>query len=221
MPLRKPSAKSPAAPRAKKPAATRASAPKRAKRITAASRTQKSVTTAAKKANSTPAKRKSSDAIASKAYRRAEREAREVVKNPRQAASLARKATNKASVHSSDLGNALDELETLLRVIRAYAKGDYRELPTKTMIAAVAAVVYFVSPADLIPDPIPVIGYVDDVAVLFFVVKAISADLEKFRRWESDRGGGPGGGAGGRVRKKSPPKRPAGSRGLNPPAAKQ
>jgi uncharacterized membrane protein YkvA (DUF1232 family) len=37
----------------------------------------------------------------------------------------------------------------------------------------VSAVVYFVSPFDLIPDSIPVLGLVDDASVLTFVVQTL------------------------------------------------
>jgi len=52
---------------------------------------------------------------------------------------------------------------------------------------ATAAIIYFVNPADVIPDVIPLVGYVDDAAVIAWVVAAIRADLDAFRRWE---GGG-------------------------------
>jgi uncharacterized membrane protein YkvA (DUF1232 family) len=81
----------------------------------------------------------------------------------------------------------LDDLRTLLRLIRAYSKKDYREVPKRTLVLAAGAVVYFVNLADLIPDVIPVIGYVDDVAVLLFVVDSISSDLDAFRAWERER----------------------------------
>jgi uncharacterized membrane protein YkvA (DUF1232 family) len=128
----------------------------------------------------------------SSAYKRAERRARKVVKSPDDAKKLVASAVTKADKHGLDLGDAFEDLQALLRLIRAYAKGEYRDLPAKTMVAAAAAVVYFVSPADLIPDPIPGVGYVDDAAVIFFVIKAISHDVERFREWEQAAAGGRG-----------------------------
>ena len=39
-------------------------------------------------------------------------------------------------------------------------------------------------PADLIPDFIPVIGYLDDAAVVALAVRSVKGDLDAFRAWE-------------------------------------
>jgi uncharacterized membrane protein YkvA (DUF1232 family) len=48
------------------------------------------------------------------------------------------------------------------------------------------AIIYFVNPFDLIPDFIPVIGYLDDVAVIALAVASIHNDLDDFRAWEAN-----------------------------------
>lgn len=131
-----------------------------------------------------PTNRLDGGAIASKAFKKAERQAAKAVKDPKEAAKLEKKAAKKAEEHKADLGSALEHLPTLLRMVRAYAKGDYRELPTKTIVAAAAAVIYFLNPMDLIPDVIPGVGYVDDIAVLLFAVAALEEDLDAFTAWE-------------------------------------
>jgi uncharacterized membrane protein YkvA (DUF1232 family) len=70
-----------------------------------------------------------------------------------------------------------DDLSTLLRLLAAWASGKYTAIPYRSIVLAVAAVLYFVWPLDAIPDFIPVIGYVDDAFVMAFVVKSIKIDL--------------------------------------------
>ena len=123
-------------------------------------------------------------ALASKAFKKAERQAAKAVKDPKEAAKLEKRAAKKADEHKVDLGATFEHLQTLLRMIHAYAKGEYRELPTKTIVAAGAAVIYFVNPLDLIPDVIAGVGYVDDIAVLLFVVATLEQDLDAFTAWE-------------------------------------
>ena len=48
----------------------------------------------------------------------------------------------------------------------------------------VAAVIYFVSPLDLVPDSIPVLGLIDDAAVVTYVAKANLTLISSFRTWE-------------------------------------
>jgi uncharacterized membrane protein YkvA (DUF1232 family) len=51
-------------------------------------------------------------------------------------------------------------------------------------------IIYFVSPIDLIPDFIPVAGYVNDAAVIAFVVRQVKIDLDKFTAWEAEQRAG-------------------------------
>lgn len=73
------------------------------------------------------------------------------------------------------------------RLIKAYALGQYREIPWKTILLIVAAVIYFVNPLDLVPDLIPLTGLTDDFAVLLWVYNAVSNEIDKFLRWEKNR----------------------------------
>jgi uncharacterized membrane protein YkvA (DUF1232 family) len=56
-----------------------------------------------------------------------------------------------------------------------------------TIVMTVAALVYFLSPLDAILDAVPVIGFIDDAAVLAWVISEIRAELEDFRLWEQTR----------------------------------
>jgi uncharacterized membrane protein YkvA (DUF1232 family) len=60
-------------------------------------------------------------------------------------------------------------------------------VPWETIVWAIAAIIYFVSPIDLIPDFIPVVGYLDDVVVIGWVAASISTDIENFREWEESQ----------------------------------
>lgn len=88
---------------------------------------------------------------------------------------------------SGSYGAVRDQVGLLVRMVRAYAKGEYRVLPQKSLISIVAVLVYFVSPIDLIVDVIPLIGFADDVALILWLFRSLSGDIEKFRQWEADR----------------------------------
>lgn len=89
--------------------------------------------------------------------------------------------TNWSNVNAS---TAKDRFFVLGRLIRAYALGEYREIPWKTILLIVAAVIYFVNPLDLVPDIIPLTGLTDDFAVLLWVYNTVSNEIEKFLDWE-------------------------------------
>ncbi len=62
--------------------------------------------------------------------------------------------------------------------------GAYTGLSVHKLVTIVAALLYLISPLDVIPDFIPVVGYVDDAAVIAWVLKSIAEELKDFKSWE-------------------------------------
>jgi len=77
----------------------------------------------------------------------------------------------------------LHQVEILVRMIKDYISGAYREIPWKTIAAVVFAIIYVINPFDLVPDFIPGIGWLDDAAIVTLVVAAIKAELDKYQNW--------------------------------------
>jgi uncharacterized membrane protein YkvA (DUF1232 family) len=77
------------------------------------------------------------------------------------------------------------DIQVLVRLSRAYARGDYRQVSKSTIILIAAALAYFVSPIDAIFDHLPLGGFLDDAAVLAWVVSEVRAEIEAFRVWEA------------------------------------
>jgi len=82
------------------------------------------------------------------------------------------------------LAEVAGSVQVLIRMVRAYASGEYKGLPWKSLISVVAVLIYFVSPIDLIPDFLPVIGIADDVALIAWLIKTLGSDIAKFSQWE-------------------------------------
>ena len=72
-------------------------------------------------------------------------------------------------------------------MVRCSASREYLDTPWQTIILITAALIYFVSPFDAIADFIPIIGFVDDAAVISVVFASISRDVEKFIVWETTK----------------------------------
>ena len=73
------------------------------------------------------------------------------------------------------------------RLVRAYGTGEYRQIPWKTLLLIVAAIIYFINPVDLLPDLIPVLGFTDDFGILLWVYQSVSGEIDKFLAWEKAR----------------------------------
>ena len=116
---------------------------------------------------------------------RARRRAERLVEDPTLADRVAVQAAARAERFRARLGDGLEDVKTLTRLVRAWATGRYPQAPVGSIVAALVALVYFLMPLDAMPDFIVALGLVDDLAVISRVVHYIREDLRRFREWES------------------------------------
>jgi uncharacterized membrane protein YkvA (DUF1232 family) len=76
------------------------------------------------------------------------------------------------------------KVRLLWMVLRDYVNGSYRKLPWKAVAAVAAAVIYVVSPFDLIPDFLGPIGFTDDVLVLALTWRLVKQELLDYCAWK-------------------------------------
>jgi len=122
-------------------------------------------------------------------FESAKKKADEIVNDVEKLNRLLQQAISKAQKQKEKILKVWEDLLLLIELVKAYAKGEYRNIPWKTIIYAIAAILYFVNPLDIIPDFIFGIGYLDDATVIAFVINAIRKDLERFseiRRGEQE-----------------------------------
>ena len=79
-------------------------------------------------------------------------------------------------------------LQTMLRLIRAHERGEYKQVSEEALTWIVAALNYLIDPFDLIPDMTPFLGFVDDAIVVGFVVDKTRQTLDEFMIWETTGG---------------------------------
>ena len=85
------------------------------------------------------------------------------------------------------LGRFIADLKLLFSIIQDYVKGEYRKIPFWSIAAIVAALLYVLSPVDLIPDVIPGIGYVDDGLVVAACLAMVEQDLHIYKEWKKQQ----------------------------------
>ncbi|PVW16208.1 YkvA family protein [Marixanthomonas spongiae] len=90
--------------------------------------------------------------------------------------------------------NSLSKYMELGRIMVSMLKdvknGRYKNIPWFTIATVVMALLYVLNPMDIVPDFIPGVGYIDDVAVLTMGVGWIESDLHRYLDWrlENDLG---------------------------------
>ena len=124
-----------------------------------------------------------------KAFDKATRTAKSTVNSPRKKKKLADAASRIASSgkHSLKVFGITGKIKPLVRMVRCSVSREYLDTPWQTIVIITAALIYFVSPFDAIPDFLPFIGFVDDAAIISAVFASISKDVEKFIAWEAGK----------------------------------
>ena len=121
----------------------------------------------------------------SKSYAEAESKAMQYAKDPKKLKKLVKEATEYSKkVPKGPFGETWAYLMAMIRLVRAYYLGTYREIPVRSLITILITIIYVINPIDLIPDIVPFFGYMDDAMVVGIALTQIKADLDAFMEWE-------------------------------------
>lgn len=112
-------------------------------------------------------------------------EAEEILKDPDKIERFLQRLEKKLKVVPL-AGNKLSELPIMASLFRSFVKKEYQEVPIGTIIAILSALIYFVSPIDIVPDSIPVLGYFDDAAVVEACWDLVESDVEEYLKWRKE-----------------------------------
>jgi uncharacterized membrane protein YkvA (DUF1232 family) len=85
---------------------------------------------------------------------------------------------------SGPLKRFVEDGQLLLEMVRDYWGGKYRQIPFGTVAAVVFTLIYVFNPLDLVPDVLPIIGQVDDAAVVAGCLMLLQQDLRTYRQWK-------------------------------------
>lgn len=85
---------------------------------------------------------------------------------------------------SKALSRFVEDIKLLFSIVKDYISGDYKKVPWWSVAAIVFTLLYVVSPMDIIPDFIPLIGSLDDVLIVGVCLAVIDSDLHKYKEWK-------------------------------------
>lgn len=114
-------------------------------------------------------------------------EAKETLKDKNKMEALLQKAEAKLK-EVPRVGNILAYFPTFVSLVRSYVAKEYTDISMSSIVAVVSAVIYVCSPIDLIPDIIPVFGYLDDAAVLAICFALVKTDIDAYKKWRDENG---------------------------------
>ncbi len=92
--------------------------------------------------------------------------------------------------NTSKLEKVLQQMEDKLMIsmIRSYVTKEYSVVSPKVIITLIAAIIYMVKDQDLIPDSTPVLGHVDDLAILAAAFMVTDPELNAYSQWREENG---------------------------------
>ena len=111
------------------------------------------------------------------------KEALAYLKNPKKLSRLLTAVIVYTRKNKDAVKTFLKDILLLWEMLNAWFKGEYKDIPKKTIVLIITALIYFISPIDLIPDWLPG-GFIDDAAVITWVLHSINTDIQKFKIWK-------------------------------------
>lgn len=113
-------------------------------------------------------------------------EAEEVIQNPSKVDEILLQLEAKLKEVPA-IGSTLADLPLMISMVKAWIRKDYTEVSPKVIACLVGAVIYLLKKKDLISDSIPIVGIVDDIAVLGLALKLSEPELKAYAEWRDGK----------------------------------
>ena len=75
------------------------------------------------------------------------------------------------------------DIKTSFALLKDWYMGNYTKIPFRMVASIAGAMLYLVSPLDVVPDWVPFGGLIDDALVLAAIFALSRRDLEEYSKW--------------------------------------
>lgn len=76
-----------------------------------------------------------------------------------------------------------EDIKTSFALLKDWYMGNYTKIPFRMVASIAGAMLYLVSPLDVVPDWVPFGGLLDDALVLAAIFALSRSDLEEYSKW--------------------------------------
>ena len=113
-------------------------------------------------------------------------QAQELLSDPAKIEELIGQLTEKVKTLPAGAGEALSNIPLMAQMVKGYVTKEYTEVSPKVVASLVSAFLYLVTTKDLIADNVPLLGVVDDVAVIALAMKINENELAAYKQWREE-----------------------------------
>lgn len=114
-------------------------------------------------------------------------EAQELLSDPEKINELLDQLKAKVSELPQTVAESFGNIPLMAQMVKSYVTKEYTDVSPKVVASLVAAFLYLVKQKDLIPDNVPALGIVDDLAVVAAAMAINKPELEAFAAWQQER----------------------------------
>jgi uncharacterized membrane protein YkvA (DUF1232 family) len=82
----------------------------------------------------------------------------------------------------------ITDFKLLLSMLDDFYHKRYRAVPWFIISSVGATLLYIITPVDMIPDFIPFMGFIDDVAIFSICLNLVRKELVKYESWKQSEG---------------------------------
>ena len=79
-----------------------------------------------------------------------------------------------------------DDINDLYSLCKDYFSGTYKDVSVATIATILGTFGYIIFPLDIIPDIIPILGWIDDALCVRFCLSALEKEITKYRIWKKN-----------------------------------
>ena len=115
-------------------------------------------------------------------------EAEELIRNPSKVDEILMQLEEKLKAVPV-IGSTLSDIPLMIAMVKAWIKKEYTVVSPKVIACLVAAILYLIKNKDLISDSVPIVGHLDDLAVLGLALKLSETELKAFSDWRAGKTG--------------------------------
>lgn len=109
-----------------------------------------------------------------------------IVNNPKRILNLTKSAFRKIKQYdgaSQMTTNVSAGFYLFVDMLKHWANGSYKGFENHKILYIIGALLYLVSPLDIIPDAVPVLGFLDDLSILAWLYATMREEINQYVAW--------------------------------------